>query len=154
MRCNVGVNPRYLFDQHLCAEVMEIPMVIGSLRYWKFEIKGPVPNNFNLGMGHMNFLKNKLLYLQRRHEEVKKEIKRRNIKNEKSKVDLTGINLKFCNDWTPSIEDSCIIRKRIIEKILNYPDLLWWRYNHIKFDDKNDILRFCNIIEKGELFYV
>ena len=154
MRCNVGVNPRYLFEQHLIAEYRELPMLIGSLKYLNWQIKSPIPERFTLGTGHMNFLKVKLKYIQRRHIEVKKEMERRNIKHDFLSINLINIDPYFCNDWQPDLIDSNIIRKRITEKILNFPDLLWWRYNHIKFDDKNDILRIINIIEKGELFYV
>jgi deoxyribonuclease (pyrimidine dimer) len=154
MRCNVGVNPRYLFDQHIISEYREAVLLIGSLEYHNWQIKSPIPKRFTLGTGHMNFLKVKLKYIQRRHIEVKKEMERRNIKHDFLSIDLTNIDPYFCNDWFPIMEDSQIIRKRIIEKILNFPDLLWWRYNHVKFDNKNDILRFCDIIIKGDLFYV
>ena len=122
MRCNVGVNPRYLFDQHLLPEGRELNRILGSLKYWNYEIKSPVPNNFKLGAGHMNFLKMRLKYLQRRQKEVVKELERRNIKHDLFCMDLTNISQEFCNDWQPPLIDTQTIRNRIIERILNYPN--------------------------------
>ena len=152
MRCNIGVNPKYLVDQHLLAEMMEIPMVVGSLRYWKFQIKSSIPETFCLGSGHMNFLKNKLRYLQRRHHEVEIELKRRNFHNTKSKVDLTGVPEEFCNDWNPSFEDSLILRSRIHWKLRN-KEHLFWRYLH-KPLGKSDLEQMIFNVDNGDLFYV
>ena len=152
MRCNVGVNPKYLADQHLIAEMMEIPMVVGSLRHWNYQIKSPIPEFFNLGSGHMNFLKNKLKYLQRRHEEVYKEFLQRGFKNDKSRINLQGIPNQFCNDWKPTIEDSKVIRDRIHFKLIK-KDRPFWRYNSILLDNER-LYKMISNIENGELFYV
>ena len=42
-RVNIGVDPKYLSDQHLIAESVEITMITGVLRKNGFEIKSPVP---------------------------------------------------------------------------------------------------------------
>ena len=152
MRCNVGINPQYLVDQHLLAEMMEIPMVIGSLRYWKFQIKSSIPNTFCLGPGHMNFLKNKLRYLKRRHQEVEIELKKRNFHNTKSKVDLNGIPIHLCNDWNPTIDDSLKIRERIHWKLRNKKPY-FWRYCR-KPLDSNELDQMIFNIDNGDLFYV
>jgi len=151
MRCNVGVNPIYLFDQHLTAELVEIPMVIGSLKYWNWEIKSHIPEKFKLGEGHMNFLKIRLKYLKRRHEEVKKEIRRRRINNQKSNVDLTDIPEKFLGDWEPTLDSTNIIRSRIIERILAKPK--YWRY-YRQYPDNTEFQILLHYLKNGELFYV
>ena len=152
MRCNIGVNPIYLVDQHLLAEMMEIPMVIGSLKYWKFEIKSKIPDSFSLGSGHMNFLKNKLVYLKRRHDEVYKEILRRGFKNDKSRIDLSQIPEQFCQDWQPTLEDSLKLRARLHWKLTNKKSL-FWRYlrKPLNDDELNDVIVKIN---SSELFYV
>jgi deoxyribonuclease (pyrimidine dimer) len=154
MRANVGINPRYLFDQHLLAEYRECPMLIGSLKYYNWQIKSSIPEKLKMGIGYMNFFKVRLKYIQRRHIEVKKEMERRNIKHDLLSIDLTDIPKEFCNDWEPTLEDSKILRARIIQRIGEFPNILWWRYNHTSFDDVNDICRMIDIIREGELFYV
>ena len=69
-RVNVGIEPKFLSDQHLIAESVEITMIVGSLKRDKWYIKGQVPTKFCLGQGHINFFKPKLLYLKDRLEEV------------------------------------------------------------------------------------
>jgi deoxyribonuclease (pyrimidine dimer) len=152
MRCNVGVHPKYLVDQHLLAEMMEIPMVVGSLRYWNFQIKSPIPDQYKLGPGHMNFLKNKLLYLKRRHDEVSLEMFRRGFRNEKSKVDLTGVPEEFCCDWNPTLEDSNRLRFRLKWKLTNKKSL-FWRYNRKRLTTE-ELDKIIIDTETSELFYV
>ncbi len=153
MRCNVGVNPKYLLDQHLLAELMEIPMVIGSLKYWGCEIKSSTPTHFKLGSGHMNFLKFRLLYLNQRFNEVKKEINRRGFRNIKSCIDFSDIPQKYLNSWRPDLNDSMIIRNRICNKIRK-KDLGFWRYNRKRIVDRCELEMIIIKIRGGDLFYV
>jgi hypothetical protein len=153
MRCNVGIHPQLLVDQHLIAEFVEVYMLVGSLRSNDWKIKSKIPVKFTLGIGHMNFLKNKLLYLERRHVELKKEMKIRNFKYDKIIVDHELYPEEFCNDWKPTIEDSMIIRKRLSEK-LHQPHLIgWWRKNRINLSE-NDLNNLINTTIQSELFYV
>jgi hypothetical protein len=153
MRCNVGINPNLLVDQHLCAEFVEVYMLIGSLRSNGWKIKSKIPEKFTLGTGHMNFLKNKLTYLESRHRALKEEMKRRGFKYDKVIVDTTQYPKEFCNNWQPTIEDSMIIRKRISEK-LQQPHLIgWWRKNRVNLTEK-DLKETINNILNSELFYV
>ena len=73
-RVNVGLNPKLLSDQHLVAESVEITMITGSLRKDGYVIKGKVPDKFPMGTGHINFFKNKLVYLKRRLDDVNNEM--------------------------------------------------------------------------------
>lgn len=152
MRCNVGVNPRYLTDQFLVAEYREEPMLIGSLKYWDWQIKSPIPATFNLGIGHMNFLKNKLRYVQRRHHEVKLEMTRRGFFCETLSMDLTNIPEQFCNEWQPTIEDSKILRSRLLWKLKNKPEFFWRHYR--KKLDQDKLNELILNIDNGDLFYV
>ena len=67
---NFGINPKYLSDQHLIAESVEITMITGALRKDGYVIKGSVPDEYCLGKGHINFFKPRILYLKDRLEEV------------------------------------------------------------------------------------
>jgi len=147
MRCNAGVNPLYLTDSHLIAEYRELCMVIGSLDYWKWEIKSEIREVFNLGAGHMNFFKVRLKYLYRRHEAVKSECRRRNFKCDYLSIRLNECKPEFCQDWVPTMDDSIKIRNRIIEKLKYRFELSprFWKYERRTIID---------MINNGELFYV
>ena len=156
MRCNVGVNPKILTDQWLVAEYRELPMVVGSLRINNWQIKSVLIDKFNLGKGYLNFFKNRLAYLKRRHEEVKKEMARRNFKCDKADIVLDDNTQIFWNDWIPSKEDSNILRQRLIQKLVsneNGTPFTWWRYMGISFKD-DELMTYIEIINKSELYFV
>jgi hypothetical protein len=130
-------------------------MVIGSLEFWKWDIKSPIPEIFNLGSGHMNFLKNKLGYLKRRHEAVIIECERRGFKCDSLSIRLHECKPKFCNDWKPTLADSNKIRQRIIQKLLDryHKSPTFWKYRRETMTD-NDIQAMIFNLQNGELFYV
>ena len=155
MRCNVGVNPKYLTDQWLIAEYRELPMVVGQLRKNEWTIKSPVKDSFDLGKGHMNWFKMRLLYLHRRHVEVKIEMATRNFKHDLLSINENEIPCEFWNDWIPTIADSIKIRHRLMNKIVNNDNVLltWWRFNGVNLSDGN-IEEFLRNILCGELYPV
>ena len=117
-RVNVGVSPKYLSDQHLVAESVEITMITGGLRLHKYKIKGEVPKKFPMGKGHINFFKNKLLYLKKRLDEVNAEMRTRGFKPG-TNIDLSEFPSELVNDWKPTMEDSKHIRERISDRLIN-----------------------------------
>lgn len=118
-RVNIGICPRYLSDQHLIAESVEITMITGGLRKNGHQIKSEIPDVFNIGKGHINFFKNKLYYLNKRLLAVNKELGNRNIRHS-TKIDLNEFPSELRGDWKPDMEDSKIIRFRVFDR-LNYP---------------------------------
>lgn len=130
MRCNCGVDPKYLADQHLLAEAREIPMVVGSLRANGFKIKSPIPNTMNLGVGYLNFFKDKLLYLLRRRLEVVKECYARGF-DIQQRMDLCDVPAQFKTDWMPQQRDSFILRQRIVERLGQGDRRNWYRYKGV-----------------------
>lgn len=155
MRCNVGVNPKYLADQHLIAEYRELPMVTGSLRINGWKIKSPIGPFFSLGKGHINWFKPRLAYLRERHEEVKIEMGNRGFKHDALEIKYDDCAKHLWNNWKPTLEDSEHIRKRIFYKILRNPftPFHWWRYNGrpLTLDSAVELIKK---IQDGELFYV
>ena len=149
-RVNTGVDPIYLADQHLIAEQVELLMVTGMLKKNNFAHKTPIPPKFKLGTGHITFWYDKLLYLQRRMVEVKKEIARRNFKVMEREILLDGFPQKYINDWSPSLDDSIIVRNRIVEKMRAKPDG-FWRYYSVPIKDQQN---FENRILDSDLFSV
>ncbi len=156
MRCNVGVNPKYLTDQWLIAEYRELPMVVGSLRVNGWKLKSEALKRFDLGKGHINWFKNRLLYLFRRHEEVKKEMIVRGFKCDVLSIIKEPGSESFWNDWNPNMEDSMKIRQRLEEKILNNNNnrpVTWWRYNGVNLTPET-VNSYLELIQKGEMYFV
>jgi deoxyribonuclease (pyrimidine dimer) len=130
------VNPKCLTDQHLVAEYLEILMLLAYIyKYQRHDVNnlGTIPERFCLGKGHMSFFKNKVLYLKKRHELLKKEMRRRGFVARKT-LSLQGIGKKLKNDWSPNPQDLQIIRKRLKQKISLKPE--WYRYYRKKRSKK------------------
>lgn len=123
VRVNI-VDPRILADQHLIAEYLEIMMLVGSMRN-KLPDFAKIPNDYVLGVGHINFFKNKLKYLEKRHVSIKKEMLKRKFKVRKS-LDISEFGKELKKDWKPSEKDFVIIKKRLIDRINLKPS--WYRY--------------------------
>lgn len=119
------ISPKKLADQHLIAEYDEILMLLGYVRkYPQLELK-KIPQNYVLGKGHILFFKNKLKYLQKRHDLIRKEMKGRGFETNK-RVVLFEFKKVLRQDWQPSKEDYMVIKERLCWKIKNKPD--YYRY--------------------------
>ena len=110
------INPKKLSDQHLIAEYNEILMLEAYIKKYPEINKEETPKDYCLGKGHMKFFKNKLNYLEKRHKELKKEMKARGFKTNKS-VDVVLCGKENKKNWKPKDKDFKIIKKRIKEKI-------------------------------------
>jgi len=117
------INPKELTDQHLIAEYNEILILLGHVKKHP-KIKNQ-PKEYCLGPGHINFFKNKLLYLKERHELIKKEMKKRGFKTNKS-INLKDFKKELKNNWKPKKKDFKIIKVRLKEKIKKKPN--YYRY--------------------------
>ena len=148
MRCNVGVNPYYLTDQHLIAEYRELKMVYGNLKINNFRLKTVPPSSFTLGKGHLNFFKNKLVYLDKRYDEIVKEMKNRSFQTNISFPNIWELHTSLLNNWTPSINDTILLRERIVEKIRMKPNFYRWYGDYINKD------KYIKDLMESELFYV
>ncbi|MBW2987477.1 pyrimidine dimer DNA glycosylase/endonuclease V [Candidatus Woesearchaeota archaeon] len=139
VRVNI-INPRCLTDQHLVAEYLEILMLVSYVK--KHPDTGEIPKDYRLGKGHILFFKNKLLYLKKRHERLKKEMKRRGFKATKT-VSLRGCKKSFMKGWRPSKKDKEIIKKRLIARIRRKP-------SYFKYFRKKRTKEFLvNLVKKG-----
>lgn len=117
------VSPKQLTDQHLIAEYNEILMLFGHVK--KFPKINQMPKDYCLGKGHITFFKNKLKYLKKRHELLKKEMKKRRYATNKT-INLEDFNKELRNDWKPKQCDFELIKKRITEKLNKKPK--YYRY--------------------------
>lgn len=144
-RVNVGVDPKYLSDAHLIAESVEITMITGQLKKQKKMSK--VPDKFSLAKGHMNFFKDKLLYLKRRLNAVNNEMRRRGF-NPGTKIDLNLFKGSLLNDWTPSYTDTMLVRERIVDRLKKPLKLKNHRYRR---NNITNIDEFANKLLKSEV---
>jgi len=117
------ISPKSLSDQHLIAEYDEILMLVSHAR--KHTLIREAPERYCLGKGHINFFKDKLKYLKKRHEELKKEMRKRGFKASKT-VSLKNFPKEMLNAWKPCSKDKEIIRKRIAWKLRKKPK--FYRY--------------------------
>lgn len=96
-RINVGVNPKYLTDEHLLAEHREIKRVCALFksRLANPNPKSKPPTDFKLGKGHVLFLAYKPYYTLRRYRLIYKECKTR------------GFNVSdYSHNWVAYFGDS------------------------------------------------
>ena len=117
------IDPKFLTDQHLIAEYNEILMLFGYVQRYP-EPKG-IADEYILGPGHIKFFKNKLVYLQKRHEHIKREMKKRKFATNK-RVSLRKFKKELKHDWKAKPRDVQLIKKRLTEKIELKPD--YYRY--------------------------
>ena len=132
-RINI-VHPSELTDQHLIAEYREIFMVGSSLQR---SLKSPnwdvnnIPKKFTLNKGHVMFFYDKGKYLSKRYDDLRLEMKNRGMKPDETRVfKREQWPDELYNDWTPTVEDQNIIRKRIEERISQKPN--WYRVTNEK----------------------
>ena len=78
-RINSAIPPKNLTDQHLIAELRELPRIFTAVgkRVEKGTGFEDLPDRFTLGKGHVKFFYNKTLFLQRRHAILRKEYSKR-----------------------------------------------------------------------------
>lgn len=137
VRVNI-LSPKQLSDQHLLAEHLEIMMLISYAR------KNPpkqVPVRYCLGKGHITFFKDKVKYLQKRFNEIQKEMKKRGLKP-KAKLNTKGMQKQLLKGWIPAAGDEKIIKKRILWKIKNKQG--YYRY----YREKKDLKFFEALLKK------
>jgi deoxyribonuclease (pyrimidine dimer) len=118
------INPKFLSDQHLIAEYNEILMLEGYVRKYP-KICGDEPREYCLGKGHIKFFKNKLSYLHKRHELLKKEMRKRRFNAQKS-MNIKKLPKILHGDYNPDRKALRIISKRIMQKLKNKKD--FYRY--------------------------
>jgi deoxyribonuclease (pyrimidine dimer) len=121
------VKPNKLSDQHLIAEYDEILMLFAYIK--KYPGIKDVPLRYVLGKGHMKFFKDKVLYLNERHAQLKKEMMSRRFKAEKS-LNINLVSIKNRKSWKPKKEDIKIIKERILYKLNKKPN--YYRYKRQK----------------------
>lgn len=126
-RINVGIHPKYLVDQHLIAEIKEIPQLLGQLtRSLACGTATNLPTRFTLGKGHVKFFYNKLSYLDNRFNVLREEANKRGF-NINASIDLSAYPSWCKNDYVEQPVDEFILIDRISSKLKSKPN--FYRYN-------------------------
>lgn len=117
------ISPEKLSDQHLIAEYDEILMLLGYVRRYPTPLG--IPKEYTLGKGHIKFFKDKLLYLKKRHDLIKVEMKKRNFKTSVT-IHLLEFPKELLNDWRPNKVAIAKIKERLSFKLRLKPK--YYRY--------------------------
>lgn len=122
-RVNVGLDVRELPNDLLFTEYREIVRIPNAILTGKAKWLpdfSDIPPTFRLGEGHFKFFYNKLLYLSKRHGELRRQClyRRINIQDTSSSFDaLRGPEYKeLWGDYTPTLADRRILLRRFAEK--------------------------------------
>ncbi len=113
------VPPGELSGPHLVAEYRELPRVFALASKAAQRGSFSQPDRYTLGKGHMLFFYTRLAYLERRHQELVTEMKRRGYKpsfNGVRREQFPTIPDEFWNDWQPDEEALRLNRQRIAER--------------------------------------
>ena len=117
-RINVGIQPVELSNQHLIAEHREIKRIPNCIAKGKYNMEG-IPDKFKLGIGHVKFFYNKLLYLKNRYISLYNECIKRGF-NVQNYIDAwDNIPQELMIDYKATYKDRLIIQERIYERTIN-----------------------------------
>lgn len=128
-RINI-IPPCELYDQHLVAEYREIFMIPGSLKRTLISkvgyVSSKVPSSFTLNTGHVYFFYNKGLYLEKRYQELRVEMKARGMTPDPDRIFPRDVfPAELYNDWIPTRDEQNIVRRRIAVRVAQRPN--WYR---------------------------
>ena len=115
-RINCGIEPCELVDKHLLAELRELKRIPNCVARGKYNLKGQ-PSKFTLGAGHVKFFYDKLLYLQKRYEDLYIEAKNRGFNVTYFGDAWNNVPIELMNDYSPNESDRTIVLNRIEERL-------------------------------------
>ncbi len=124
-----------LSDQHLRAEWLEFLMIGPYIRRSmksKEGIRLSDSTFYVLGTGHARFFYDKLTYVQKRYEQLGKEMNRRGF-NTNPQLKLDDLPRDLFNDWVPTKTDNIINLNRIIARISLKPS--WYKMHNNEIED-------------------
>ena len=139
MRCNCGINPKNLTDEHLFAESRELKMLPALFKRVGNKSINKVPKEFTLGAGHMLFFLYKSIYTLNRYRQVLLECHKRNIlvDDESYRWDIYQNSISVSN-YQETGKEKQILINRISEKIKNSPKE-YFHYNHKRISKEEAI---------------
>lgn len=144
-RINSAINPKHLTDQHLIAELRELPRIFTLVQKRIDSNKefNDIPTVFTLGSGHCKFFYDKLNFLAIRYISLLAEYESRFDKSWKYlTVHIPKYNHNIYKDHTPTIEESNLLIERLSTKIKNSPQIPRFYKKEISKDDAVKMINF------------
>lgn len=119
-RINSAIAPRKLTDQHLLAELRELPRIFTAVnkRIDKGKSFDDIPKQFCLGTGHTKFFYDKILFLLFRYKSLRLEYSLRFNSEYHTTIDKIKENShNLMNDHTPTVNEKWLLVDRISIRI-------------------------------------
>lgn len=118
-RINLGISPKNLTDQHLMAELRELPRIFTAVKKRiedgkKFD---DIPKEFTLGTGHMKFFYDKCGYLADRHVSLRIEFMERYKHQYDFDPNKSAVPNSVFNDYNPTEKDRQLLIERISTRL-------------------------------------
>ncbi len=146
------IDPSLLTNEHLIAELRELPRIPNSIAQGKAKVDlKAIPGNYRLGEGHVKFFYNKLAWLQARHTALRAEYFKRTAKDfsiliDWSWLDTSLLKVTLFNDWTPVHTDHAANIVRIKERLELRKKA--YHFNNNKIVTDQDVENYLKILSK------
>lgn len=121
-RINSAISPKSLTDQHLLAELRELPRIFTAVlnRVRSNKSFNDIPSKFTLGNGHVKFFYDKCKFLDERHKSLRQEyFERYNKDYNFDYLRISDIPDNLFRDYNPTPEEKKLLIERISTRILN-----------------------------------
>ncbi len=146
------IDPSLLTNEHLIAELRELPRIPNSIAEGKAKVDlKTIPETYRLGQGHVKFFYNKLAWLQARHTALRTEYFKRTGKDFTILIDWTWLDSSLLkpvlfNNWIPTLTDHNANIARIKERLELRKRAYHFRGNKIITDQ--DVEDYLKILSK------
>lgn len=141
-RINSAIKPISLTDQHLIAELRELPRIFTLVSNCKNLNSIKISNNFKLGTGHVTFFYDKTNFLLMRHKLLRDEYYNRYNKIWPYIPDFPIIENQ--REYIPKYEDFIILKDRISERLLNSKQIPKYYRKTINVECAINLLNYIN----------
>ena len=115
-RINASIRPIQLTDQHLLAEIRELPRILNTIKSGKAKVENKT-DMFKLGTNHTTFFYGRLKYLVERHKDLVNEATLRRFNVMDYSESYKDLPKHLYNDWKPSSGVKKLLTERITERL-------------------------------------
>jgi deoxyribonuclease (pyrimidine dimer) len=121
-RINASIQPYELTDQHLLAEIRELPRILNTVKSGKAKIENKT-DVFKLGSGHVTFFYPRLQFLVFRHKDLIKEANIRRFQTLNYSESYENLPKYLLNDWKPTNSVRELLKQRVNERLAGMKNL-------------------------------
>jgi len=127
-RINASIQPYELTDQHLLAEIRELPRILNTVKSGKAKIENKT-EVFKLGSGHVTFFYSRLQFLVSRHKDLIEEANIRRFNTLNYSESYENLPKHLLNDWKPSNTVRELLKERVNARLVGMKNLKRNRLN-------------------------